>query len=135
MGGGVMLVAGSLACLGLAACKSEHAYQGPRHDILASYNFRTLTCSVERDVRVPAVIAAAEVTLRQRGYSINSSRTTEESGEVEAEPFDANILESVIVKARQDRGLSTKIDVRIEPLGDQVKSRSILDAILSNLGL
>jgi hypothetical protein len=118
-----------------SGCKSEHAFQGPRHDILASYNFRTLTCSVEREVRVPAVIAAAEVTLRQRGYSIKASRATEEFGEVTGEPFDANILESVVVKARQDKNLSTTIDVRVEPLGDQARSRSILDGILSNLGL
>jgi len=119
----------------LTGCQAQHAYQGPRHDVLASYRFRTLTCSVEREVRVPAVVAAAEATLRERGYSVTNSRASEETGEVEGEPFDPKILESVVVKAKMSKRQSTTIDVRIEPLGDQVRSRAILDGILSNLGL
>ncbi len=127
----------ALGALGVAlvGCKAQHSFQGPRHDVLASYRFRTLTCTVEREVRVPAVIAAAEQTLRERGYSVTNSRSSEDAGEVEAEPFDPKVLESVIVKARVSKGASTLIDVRVEPLGDQVRSRAILDGILSNLGL
>ena len=91
-------------------------------------------------MRVPAVMAAAESALVQRGYSVVSRRGTEDSGRVEAVPPGARhsvwpgASERVLVSARvTPRG--TQVKVTVEPLGDEAIARAILDDMLYRLGI
>ncbi len=120
--------------IGLGGCKSQPAYQGSKHEILASFRGRKLNADLPSTVRVPAAVAATKGALLQRGYAIKACASTEDAGQVQAEPYDAGILESVIVDVRES-SVGTHIQIIVEPTGSQTKSRAILDSILSNLGL
>jgi hypothetical protein len=100
----------------------------------ASFRLRTLRADLPPGVRVPAVAAAAEDALRDRGYAVTSSRVTEDSAHLSAAPPDADLFESVDVSARQTAG-GTRVSVVCEPLGNRNRSSAILDAILARLGM
>ena len=118
----------------LGGCKGTPAYQGNQRDILATYRVRRLSAELPSTVRVPAAVAAAKAALLQRGYAITSASTTEDSGQVEAAPADAGLFESISIDIRQSsRG--TRVQIIAEPIGNQTKSRAILDAMLTELGL
>ena len=129
VGGGAMLV----------GCQSEPNRQ--RHGpVWATYSGPTLSAELGVDVRVPAVLAAAEAALVQRGYSVVSRRGTEDSGRIEALPPGAGrsgrpgVWEKVWVSARvTSRG--TQVKVKFEPWGDEAISRAILDDLLYRLGI
>jgi hypothetical protein len=53
---------------------------------------------------------------------------------VTAEPPRAGFLESVEVSVRR-RADATRIGVVVKPMGDQDRSRAILDAVLARLGM
>lgn len=131
-----MSVLGALmiAAVSLPACKARPAYQGADRSIVAAYRIRKLRTELPPSVRVQAVVLAADAALRDRGYAVTSSRATEESGHIEAEPRGAGDFESVEVTARVIAS-GTRIEIRINPWGDEPKSRAILDGILARLGL
>jgi hypothetical protein len=118
----------------LAGCSAKPAYQGQDRGVLAVYRFRTLSATLPGEIRVPAIVAASEAALRQRGYTVTHSSMSEDSARIDAEAHDAGLLESVCVKARVRPGEETSLDIRFEPLGDQTKSRALLDTILAQLG-
>ena len=124
----------TLACAALAGCRGTPAYQGNQRDILATFRFRRLCADLPATVRVPAAVAASKAALLGRGYTIQSATATEDSGHVDAAPADAAMLESISVDIRQTPS-ATRIQIIAEPIGSQSRSRAILDAILSNLGL
>jgi hypothetical protein len=130
--GALALLFGCVALL--AGCRAAPAYQGVKHEVLATYQYRRLRTDIPGSVRVPAAIAAAESSLRNRGYAVRSSTATEDRGRVEAVPPDAGLFEEVVVSAAAVGG-ATRVDIVIEPMGDQVRSRAIMDGILSRLGL
>ena len=100
----------------------------------ASFRLRTLRADLPPSVRVPAIAAAAEDALRDRGYAVTSSRVTADSASISAEAPDAGLFESIEVSARQSaRG--TRVTVVCEPLGNRTLSSAVLDAILARLGL
>lgn len=117
-----------------AGCKARAAYQGSDRSVMAAYGLRKLRTELPPTVRVPAVVAAADAALRDRGYAVTSSHASEDAGRVEGEPRGAGVLESVVVSARLVAD-STRVEVVIKPWGDEPKSRAILDAILIRLGL
>lgn len=123
-----------LSILAMGGCQGTPAYQGAQRDVLATYRVRRLTADLPGTVRVPAAVAAAKRALYSRGYTVTSSRVTEDSGEVEAAPADAGILESISIDIRL-RGAGTRVQIIAEPVGSQTKSRAILDAMLTELGL
>ena len=117
----------------VSACKATPAPQGKDGAVTGNFQIRKLTADLPPEVRVPAVIAAARATLIERGYSIQSFDATEDSGTVSAVPPDAGWFESVEVRARQT-GTGTEVRIVHEPVGNQTRSRSILDGVLAKLG-
>ncbi len=118
----------------LAACQGTPAYQGSQRDVLATFRVRRLTADLPGTVRVPAVVAAAKSALLSRGYTITSSTATEDAGQVEAAPAEAGLFESMSVYIRQSSN-GTKVQIIAEPIGNQTRSRAILDAMLTELGM
>src|SRR5262245_36128212 len=122
----------------LTACSSQARTQGSNQDTVATYHatYRgwTLTTNLPAEARVPAVVAAAEQTLRARGYTITTSDSTEEEGEVVAHPPRTNNLPRIVIASA--RGVSsTTVDMRVEPFGDQELCRSVLDGMLQRMGM
>lgn len=124
-----------LLCLLVAltvGCKAKPAWQG-RGDVLALYQFRTLTAEFPDQIGVPAVVASAESALRSRGYAVTRSETTRDKGVVHAKKPDPSTLEKVVVIVRLSR-LGTRVELRMDPLGNEAQSRAILDDMLVRLG-
>jgi hypothetical protein len=117
----------------LVGCKTTTAYQGSDGQVAASYQIRKLSAELPPEVRVPAVVAAARATLLERGYSIQSADATEDTGSVSAVPPDAGLFESVEVDVKQTPQ-GTMVRIINEPIGNQTRSRSILDGVLAKLG-
>lgn len=122
----------------LTACSAQSKTQGSNQDTVATYHatYRgwTLSTNLPAEARVPAVVAAAEQTLRARGYTITTSDSTEEEGEVVAHPPRTNNLPRIVIASA--RGVSsTTVDMRVEPFGDQELCRSVLDGMLQRMGM
>lgn len=102
--------------------------------VRASYSYPSLETDLPDASRAPAVIAAAESTMRARGYSITKSIATEEGGTVAGLPPRSSDYPNVeIVATRTTTG--THVKISITPFGDEELSRSLLDGILTRLGL
>jgi hypothetical protein len=121
-----------LGAVVLAGCKSKPQWQG-RGDVLAIYTATTLTAEFPDEIPVPAVTAAAETALRNRGYAVASSESTRDRGRLEAKMPNPWVLERVIVMSRLS-DLGTRVQIRIDPLGDEARARAILDDMLVRLG-
>lgn len=122
-----------LALLPLAACRPTPAYQGSTQQILATYRYRTLSSDLPPETRIPSIAAAGRATLLERGYSIQSESTTEEHAELSAVRPDPDFLETMEIEVvAADSG--PRIRITVEPLGDQPKSRAVLEGILAKLG-
>ncbi|HYE62194.1 MAG TPA: hypothetical protein VD997_09370 [Phycisphaerales bacterium] len=117
----------------LPACSPEVKTHGPRQDVTATYHNAALSTSLAPTARVPAVIAAADQTLRARGYAVQRSTATEEAGELIANAPRYNNYPRVRVRATR-ADAATLLEVKVEPFGDQELSRSVLDGILQKLG-
>jgi hypothetical protein len=130
-----MLVVGMVVGLSfLGACSPQAKVQGSNGDTVATYHRMTLRANLPAESRVPAVMAAADQTLRARGYTIVRSSATEEKGEVVAHPPRSDNLPRLVIES--ERGVSsTIVDLRVEPFGDQDLCRSVLDGMLQRLGL
>jgi hypothetical protein len=129
-----MKTVASVVLLGmLAGCQSAPRPE-PVRSVEATYSFPALRARLPEEARVPAVIAAAEETLRRRGYSIARADATEETGQVVARPPRTSDYPTVtLVGTRVATG--TLVEVRVSPLGDKELSRSVLDGTLQRLGL
>lgn len=116
-----------------SACQPTVRAQGQR-SLTATYQGTTLSTALPPAVRVPAAIAAAEETLRARGYSVSRVEATEERGRITGRPPHTSDFPRVVISAiRQPSG--TRLDIRWDPFGDEEACRSILDGILQRLGL
>ena len=122
-----------LTLLPAVACRSRPAIQGDTA-VVATYKFPTLSANLPDEARVPAVIAAAEQTVRARGYSVSRSGATEEQGVLVCRPPRTTDYPTIEVRATRV-AVGTRVAVRCEPFGDEHLSRSLLDGILSRLGL
>jgi hypothetical protein len=131
----VGLIAAVVGAVVGAGCSSPQAKtQGTQQDITATYEGRTLRADLPGRARVPAVIAAADQTFRARGYAVQRSAATEDTGEIVANAPRHSSLPRVVVSA--SRGVETTgVRVMVEPFGDQELSRSVLDGVLQRLGL
>ena len=113
---------------------SETQSQGPNKDVTATYSWRTLKADLPEQTRVPAVIAAADETLRARGYTVEKSSATEEMGEIIAHAPRYNDYPRLVLTSK--RGASgTSVALVVEPFGDQELCRSVLDGVLQRMGL
>lgn len=122
------------SAVSLASCASQEVESQGASRTSASYTIPSLTTSLPEWVTPQAVAAAAEQTLRDRGYTITSSSATTDRVKVVAREPNTGPLKRYVVKAEWTRSGSA-VSVKCDPLGDQVRSRAILDGILSRLGL
>jgi hypothetical protein len=137
------LTTAALFCLTLALAgvpswiASGCAPQVNRHGdtrIPAAYTGRTLSARLPAEIRVPEVIAAFTAVLDERGYSVQSSTVTEESGHIVAHAPRFDNYPRVNIRAMQAT-TATVVELTNEPFGDQEQCRSLLAAALAKLGL
>ncbi len=130
------LIAAPCLALGLVACSSEQGtYVGQRSNpIYATQSLGELEAVIPEPVPVRSVIAAAEATLRDRGYTIWSARTTDERGRIEARPPSRDMGRPWIVEAWAASREQTAISVSGGPWDDDQAARVLMDAILQRLG-
>lgn len=121
------------AVFGLGACEPIIRPQGASA-ISATYAYPRLEADLPDATRVPAAIAAADSTLRARGYSVEKSTSTEEAGVVRALPPRSSDYPVVEVNATRTTS-GTHVTIGVTPFGDENLSRSVLDGMLSRLGL
>lgn len=123
----------------LAACASEPVAQGQSRT-LATYSFGTLEATLPDSARVQAVTAAADATLRARGYAVTSTRGTADMSYVYAKssvrqgPMAMPSKGYVAVEAKVVAG-GTFVTVKVGDFGDEPESRAILDDVLRRLSL
>lgn len=118
----------------LAGCRATVGPQGRDGQVEGTYYSGTLWADLPSGLRVRGVVAAADQGLRDRGYAVKHVAATDEAGTVTAEPPRAGFLESVEVSVRR-AAEGTRIGVVVKPMGDEARSRSIMDAVLSRLGI
>jgi hypothetical protein len=116
----------------LAACSPQVSSHGRDH-MTAAYSLGTLTCNLGDDVRVPAIMAAAEGALRGRGYSISSKASTDDRGRIYARAPRESQIEGVSIEARVTSA-GHEVVIHVDPLGDDARSRVLLDDVLARLG-
>jgi hypothetical protein len=123
-------------CPLLAGCQVSERYQGQSR-IVATWQGRTLTAELPDAVRVPGAHYAAVEALLARGYAIEADEATADRGLVVGRGPDSTIMAGyrrVVVRSAltpQHVGLS----LTVEPVGDEVLARAILDDVLLRLGL
>jgi hypothetical protein len=123
------LVVGALP----GACATQPRLQG-HSEILASHQGRTLWAELPDRVRVPGALAAAQGALADRGYTVESRQVTMDSGRLIARRPSAPASERVVVRSRLT-SRAVGMQITIEPFGDEVAARAILDDVLVRLGL
>jgi hypothetical protein len=123
----------TLATLPLGACEPTIRQQG-QGGLLASYSGMTLTANLPEPARVPAIIAAADGVVRSRGYGVSTQKATEEEGRLLALPPGSASYPRVWIHAARIEG-GARIEINPQPWGDEDLARSLLDGILSRLGI
>lgn len=122
-----------LAAAVLPACTATYSNAGSS-ETLTEYHLGTLKADLPPSVRIPAVMAAGQATLRHRGYSVSSSRITADAGRIEGESPSSSPLGSASVWA-EAVPTGTRVGVKVGLWGDEDASRSILDDMLRRVGL
>jgi hypothetical protein len=124
-----------IACL-LGACQSSERYQGESRTV-ATWQGRTLRAELPDAVTVPGAHYAAVEALQARGYAIDADEATRDRGFVAARAPDGTLMggyRRVVVRT----GLTPAavgLGITLEPAGDEVVARAILDDVLLRLGL
>ncbi len=122
-----------LALVLLTGCQASAGGAGRDREILATYQFRTLSADFPDSVSVRAAAAAGESAMRARGYVITRSETTSDRSRIEAKANGDGLFDKVVFEAGV-AGAGTRISLTIEPFGDEATSRALLDAVLARLG-
>lgn len=126
------VVASALTLALLAGCEATPRQQGSQSQLTATYKMGALSAVVP--AKVPAVMAAAEQTLRDRGYSIESSASTTEQGGLVARPPAYNLGKTVKIDIASTATDETRITLSAQPW-DETLLRITLDRILARLGM
>lgn len=122
-----------LSVLWLGGCTAPTLDQHGSSRVTAAYQGRTLSAELPDRIRPPAVIAAAELTLTARGYTIVDRESTADAARVSARPPAGHDLQSVVVRTELSSA-GTTVWVRQQPFGHEAISRAILDSVLRRLG-
>ncbi len=131
--GRILLLGATGTLIGaLQGCDAYAKVQGKAGEVLATYRAGTLTAEVKANP--PAVMAASEQTLRDRGYAIESSASTEEQGGIVARPPNYNLGKTMKIDVSPGKDEATKIVIWTNPW-DEALARTTLDGILNRLGL
>ncbi|MEO1279803.1 MAG: hypothetical protein AAFV77_12670 [Planctomycetota bacterium] len=131
----------ALACvsaplLSTPGCQKSLRYHG-QSGLVATWQARTLSVELPDPVRVPGAHYAAVEALIARGYAIESDDTTADRGYVSARGPDATVMAGyrrVVVRTALTPAAVGQT-ITIEPAGDEVTARAILDDVLIRLGL
>lgn len=99
----------------------------------AIYLGDSLFAEIDPAIPVRSVVAAAELVLEQRGYTITAAEATADRGRVVARPSDPRLGRKVTVTARLGFA-STNVAVNFNPGGNEAISRDIFERILTRLG-
>ncbi|MFN0011381.1 MAG: hypothetical protein ACKVS8_07025 [Phycisphaerales bacterium] len=122
-----------LAAAVLAACSGPQSEVG-RTGIMASSSLGTLEATLPPSIPVLTISAAAERALRARGFTITEKTASEDRAHIEAQQRSPGVLESVSVWV-STLAAGPGLRVRVEPLGDEARSRVVMEGILTELGL
>lgn len=120
----------------LTGCQTSERYQGESRTV-ATWRGRTLSVELPDAVTVPGAHYAAVEALLARGYAIDADEATRDRGYLAAMGPDGTALGSykrVVVRT----GLTPSavgLGITLEPAGDEVMARAILDDVLIRLGL
>lgn len=128
----VVVLAVPLALLALAGCEATPKQQGSQSQLTATYKMGTLSAVIP--AKVPAVMAAAEQTLRDRGYAIESSGSTTEQGGIVARPPAYNLGKTLKIDLASTSTDETTITLSTNPW-DETLLRITMDRILARLGM
>ena len=102
--------------------------------IEAVYSGRTLSARLPGSVSVQAFAAALDKVLRDRGYLVEKTSTTADISTTVARAPRRDNFPRITITARTGAD-ATVVTLVTEPFGDQEQCRSILDAVLRELGL
>ena len=122
---------------GLGACQSDPEPVGALGDsgLTATYSMGTMTTDITgRRVGVREVASAAEATFRRRGYTVRSSNISDDGARVAGSEVGSGNFQATIVSAKRITN-GVRIEVHVEPFGDQDKSREYMNDVLGRLGL
>jgi hypothetical protein len=128
------------AVLGLAigaaalstGCETASKVQGKAGEIIANYKAGTLNASL--NANPASVLAAAEQTLRDRGYSIEQNATTEHQGGLYARPPSYNLGRTIRIDVSPTASDGSNIAITTNPW-DESLARITLDGILERMGM
>lgn len=121
-----------LLALAPIGCTSQ-GYQGQSRDQKASFNVRALRTELPYEYAVPTVAAAGEAALRARGYTISGKSVNKDAARLCANAPDDGWLEQTVFESYVTPN-GTGISIRVEPMGNESTSRSIMDDVLARLG-
>lgn len=126
-----------VAALVLAAgCQTSERYQGESR-VVATWQGRTLSAEVPDAVGVPGAHYAAVEALQARGYAVIADETTVDRGYLAASGPDGTALggyRRVVVRTALTPA-AVGVKITLEPAGDEVAARAMLDEVLRRLGL
>ncbi|MCB9840585.1 MAG: hypothetical protein H6809_02900 [Phycisphaeraceae bacterium] len=128
-----MLVAIGSVGPGACASSSRVSIMDPDHPVQSAVSLGVLETSLDEALPVRSVAAAAEAALRDRGYTVVSARTTDESARLEASPPGRSMSPRWRVDVRADGAGKTSIAVTRRPWADGAAARVLMDAILQRL--
>jgi hypothetical protein len=128
----VLVLSVPLALLALSGCEATPKQQGSQSQLTATYKMGALSAVVP--AKVPAVMAAAEQTLRDRGYAIESSASTTEQGGIIARPPAYNLGKTMKIDVASTATDETTITLSTNPW-DETLLRITLYRILARLGM
>lgn len=125
-------LASTLALLALAACRAQPQPVGAT-GLQAEYALGTLRTQLDPRIGVLAVVDAAEIELRARGYAIDDRSASDDAASLSARQSAQDAWSNVRVSARH-RAQGTELAVFAAPFGDEVTSRVLMEAIVARLG-
>lgn len=113
-------------------CETTTKVQGDVTQAIANYESGTLKATL--NAAPSSVLAAAEQTLRDRGYSIDSNASTKEQGAIVARPPNYNLLKTLKVFVAPSGDNASIVSVTTNPW-DEGLARITLDGIMKRLGM
>ena len=117
----------------LTACQSSYRPQGSSGTV-GTYSFGRASVRIAEPVRIPTIIAAANASLRSRGYTIESTESSVDEGKIIARQPDFKSFEKLVVSAALVPA-GVEISITQQPFGDEERSRALMDSVLQRLGL
>jgi hypothetical protein len=100
--------------------------------VQATFVLGSLKAELPPSVGVMTAVAATEVALRDRGYVITSRSAVEDHGRLKGRRAGGADHESVVVSV-SPTAQGTAVSVFVEPFGDEVGSRILMESIVLRL--